>query len=134
MRVAYPGGGYFSRRVLPTVTVTGVQVAQTHIMYNMALRDRLDAFIINDAIWGAFKAGMGPKNTVSDDDWQLFADPHYIEQLPIAISMSTLSQYKKLGEQLKTITKNSVFAGKLRDIKQNYGISEALNCESSSLK
>ncbi len=134
MRVAYPGGGYFSRSVLPKIKVTGVQVAQTHIMYNMALRGRLDAFIINDAIWGAFKAGLGPKNTISGRDWRQFAEPYYIEQLPIAISMSASSSHKQLGERLKTITENPIFSQKLRAIKQQYGISETLNCEGSLAK
>lgn len=130
MRVAYPGGGYFSRSILPTIKVTGVQVAQTHIMYNMALRGRLDAFIINDAIWGAFKAGLGPKNSISKSEWQRFAAPFYIERLSIAISMSASSRYKQLGERLKVITENPIFTQKLRSIKQKYSISEALSCES----
>ncbi len=128
MRVAYPGGGYFSRSILPTIEVTGVQVAQTHIMYNMALRDRLDAFIINDAIWGAFKAGLFPNQEVSEKDQDQFAEPFYIEQLPIAISMSASSKHGKIGEQLKTITKNQAFAKRLRSIMQKYNISEALDC------
>jgi len=128
MRVAYPGGGYFSRSILPMVEVTGVQVAQTQIMYNMALRGRLDAFIINDAIWGAFKAGLFPSQKVSDQDQSQFAEPFYIEQLPIALSMSASSQHSLIGEQLKTITQNPVFAKKLRAIMRKYNISEALDC------
>ena len=128
MRVAYPGGGYFSRSILPTVDVTGVQVAQTQIMYNMALRDRLDAFVINDAIWGAFKAGLFPNQKVSGQDQDQFAEPFYIEQLPIALSMSASSQHGFIGEQLKTITQNPAFAKRLRVIMQKYNISEALDC------
>lgn len=128
MRVAYPGGGYFSRSILPTVNVTGVQVAQTQIMYKMALRGRLDAFIINDAIWGAFKAGLFPNQQISESDQGQFAEPFYIEQLPIAISMSASSKHDKLGEQLKSITKNHVFVKRLRETMQKYNIVEALDC------
>lgn len=128
MRVAYPGGGYFSRSILPRIEVTGVQVAQTHIMYNMALRGRLDAFIINDAIWGAFKAGLFPNQKVSKEYQDQFAEPFYIEQLPIAISMSASSQHGLIGEQLKTITQNPAFVRRLRAVMQKYNISKSLDC------
>lgn len=128
MRVAYPGGGYFSRSILPNINVTGVQVAQTDIMFNMALRNRLDAFIINDAIWGAYKAGLFPNQEVSETDWQQFAQPFYIEQLPIALSMSASSKHATLGEQLKSITENPMFVASLRSIMKKYNASEALEC------
>ena len=128
MRVAYPGGGYFSRSILPNITITGVQAAQTHIMYKMALRDRLDAFIINDAIWGAYKAGLFPNELIAVEDQDQFAEPFYIEQLPIALSMSASSQFGKLGNQLKTIAQNPTFAKSLRAIMQKYNIIEALDC------
>lgn len=128
MRVAYPGGGYFSRNILPNIDVTGVQVAQTDIMFNMALRNRLDAFIINNAVWGAYKASLFPNQKVLETDWQHFAKPFYIEQLPIALSMSASSGYGQLAEQLKAITKNPVFMAKLRAIMKKYNIPEALEC------
>lgn len=128
MRVAYPGGGYFSRNILPNIDASGVQVTQTQIMYNMALRNRLDAFIINNAIWGAFKAGLIPGQKIAVSDWDRFAKPFYIEQLPIALSMSASSRHQMLGEKLKTITQNPKFAKRLREIMKKYNISEALDC------
>lgn len=134
MRIAYPGGGYFSNNILPSLNVTGVQVAQTDIMFNMALRNRLDAFIINDAIWGAYKAGLFPNQKVTETDWRQFAEPFYIEQLPIAISMSASSKHFRLGEKLKSIMDNDVFVASLRAVMKKYNISQALACLNLSPK
>lgn len=127
-RVAFPGGGYFVKRFLPSLNLDGVEVAQTFIMYKMALRGRLDAFIINDAVWFGYKADLYPDYKVPHARWKDFAEPQYLETLPVAVSMGNGSTHSQTAAAIKALMGNPRFVSSLQAIYKKYALPNALQC------
>ncbi len=128
LRVAYPGGGYFVKRFLPSLDLKGLAVSHTEMMFRMALRKRLDAFIINDAVWYGYKNDLNPQFKVSPDLWPLLADPLYVETLPLSVSISKESKYQAEAEKIRGLMSNKAFKEALRNIYKRYQLPEALDC------
>lgn len=128
LKVAYPGGGYFVKRFLPTLDLQGVEVAQTYIMFRMALRGRLDAFVINDAVWEGYRANLYPGFQVPAYRWKDFAEPYYHETLPIAVSIAQDSHHHVFRERIRSIMDNPVFVKKITRIYEKYALPNALHC------
>lgn len=128
LKVAYPGGGYFVKRFLPSLDIDGVEVAQNYTMFKMALRGRLDAFVINDAVWFGYRADMYPHFKVPPESWQDFSEPYYMETLPIAVSVSKKSNQLALSEKIRIIMDDAEFVEELNRIYQKYKLPNAMHC------
>lgn len=128
MRLAYPGGGYFAVRYAPLLQHDRVEVAQTYIMFRMALRNRLDAFVINDAVWQAYRHDLYPGFKVPAERWEEFSEPLYMEELPLAVSISLKSKHTDVAERLRGVASGPGFTAKLRDIYTNYALPNAMAC------
>lgn len=128
MRVAYPGGGYFVARFLPDLELDGVEVARTDIMFRMMLRGRLDAFVINDAIWQSYRADLNPDFSVPSGRWNEFAEPYILETMPLAISMSKATAHRELGERIKSLMQSPAFRQELQSIYNKYQLPHGLAC------
>ncbi len=127
-RVAYPSMGYFSANVLPALSLKGIETPRSDMMVNMALRGRIDAFVINDAVWGAYKAGLYKGLEISDTKLQEFAAPLFMKTLPIAISTSHKSKHTELANKIKGIMKNRVFVERLEKLYAKYNYHDTLSC------
>ena len=132
MRLAYPGGGYFAIRFASLFEHKRVEVAQTYIMFRMALRNRLDAFIINDAVWQGYRHDLYPGFKVPAKRWDEFAPPFYMEELPLAVSISLKSKHHSLANRISGIMDSSNFRTILRAIYSSYKLPHAMNCLSSN--
>jgi|GEM_PF-2043076 len=128
LRVAYPGGGYFAKRFLPQLDIDGVQVAQTFVMFRMALRQRLDAFIINDAVWQGYKNDLYPGFKVPADRWKDFAEPVAIETLPLAVSISYKSRHQALGKRISELSGSDAFMSDMKRLYERYKLPNATGC------
>jgi ABC-type amino acid transport substrate-binding protein len=128
LRVAYPGGGYFVKKLLPHLNLEGVEVSQTDMMFRMALRGRLDAFIINDAVWFGYWQNNRQGFVIPVEKLQEFAEPYYLETLPFAISISKKSKHQELGQRIKAIMNNPEFVADLKRIYSKYSLSNAMQC------
>ncbi|MEX0298142.1 MAG: hypothetical protein AB3N28_03670, partial [Kordiimonas sp.] len=128
LRVAYPGGGYFVKRFLPHLKLQGTVVAQTDIMFRMAYRNRLDAFVINDAVWFGYKNDLHPEYKVPKSLWARFAEPAYVETLPLAVSISRGSMYQSIGHRMRSLMQNRAFVEALLKVYKKYQLPEALAC------
>lgn len=128
LRVAYPGGGYFVKRFLPDLDLDGHEVALNYIMFRMALRGRLDAFVINDAVWQGYRNNLYPGFRVPENRWQDFAEPYYHETLPMAVSVSLTSGHQALAERMRKIMSNPAFVKALQAIYDKYELPGALKC------
>ncbi len=128
LRVAYPGGGYFVKRFLPHLRLEGTEVAQTDIMFRMAYRNRLDAFIINDAVWFGYKNDLHPDYKVPKSLWPRFAEPAYVETLPLAVSIAKGSRYQHIGNKMKGLMQNRAFVEALLNVYKKYQLPNALAC------
>jgi ABC-type amino acid transport substrate-binding protein len=128
-RIAHPGGGYFMERYGDELNISAIQTSQSYTMFNMALRGRVDAFIVNDAIWQTFRNGLYPGYKIAPKNWQKFADPIVIETLPMAISISKKSGQHELAKQISTIMDNPKFVSALKTIFQRCGLTYALQCD-----
>lgn len=127
-RVAYPGIGYFSANILPTLSIKGVEVPRSDMMVNMAFRGRLDAFVINDAVWAAYTGGLNTSLNVPKERWLDFAEPLFMKTLPIAISVSHMSEHRALAEQIKTLMENDRFVEQLKLIYAKYNYHYSPSC------
>ena len=127
-RVAYPGGGYFVKRFLSTLDLDGVEVAQTDIMFRMAARKRLEAFVINDAVWHGYRQDMHPTYKVPSTLWPELTEPLYLETLPLSISVARGSGQDELAKELKGIMKNRAFKKALLEIYKKYKLPNAIAC------
>lgn len=128
LRVAYPGGGYFVKRFLPELRLDGLEVSQTDIMFRMALRGRLDAFIINDAVWQGYRNNLFPGFRVPQERWIDFAEPLYTETLPLAVSVSLTSSHKALASRIRKVMQSAAFVNALQAIYDKYKLPNALQC------
>lgn len=127
-RVAYPGGGYFVQRYGEDLRVRGIEVARTDIMFRMAERNRLDAFVINDAVWQGYKNNRNPSYIVPDGLWAKLAPPLYLETLPLAVSAANNTPFTALAHKIKGLKKNRAFREALSKIYVKYDLPQALAC------
>ncbi len=128
LTVGYPGGGYFAKRFAPYLDLQRVEVPQTFVMLNMALRGRLDALILNNAVLEAYKRDMFPGFTVPQERWADFAEPAVIEELPLAASMSLKSRFGVVAERMRALSSDPAFLADLREIYASYGVEHAMEC------
>ncbi|NVJ96703.1 MAG: hypothetical protein HWE25_01050 [Alphaproteobacteria bacterium] len=128
LRVAFPGGGYFDKRFRPNLDLDGVQVAQTFVMFRMALRRRLDAFIINDAVWQGYKNDLYPGFKVPAERWADFAEPVAIETLPVAVSISPKSPHTAIGHRITELSHSDTFMADLQKLYDRYKLPNAMAC------
>lgn len=127
-RIAHPGGGYFVEKYGDKLNIRAIQTSQSYNMFNMALRGRVDAFIVNDAIWQTFRNGLYSGHKITPENWARFSEPIVIETLPIAISVSIKSKQLELAKQISTVMDNSKFVAELQRIYERYGLKHALQC------
>ena len=127
-RIVYPPVGDFVRRVLPTISADGVAVPNTQVMFKMALRGRLDAFVINDAIWQAYRHNRLPGFQVPNDRWGDFHEPFFLEMQHMAVSVSPKSNHQEMALQMRTLMKNEGFVNALQAIYSRYKIPQAMRC------
>lgn len=128
LRVAYPGGGYFAKRFLPDLKLDGIQVSQTFVMFRMALRHRLDAFIINDAVWQGYRNNLYPGFKVPAHRWEDFAEPVAIETLPLSVSISAKSVHTALGDQIADLSRSAAFMKDMEALYASYKLPNATAC------
>lgn len=128
MRIAYPPVGYFVRRVLPTISVDGVAVPNTHVMFKMALRGRLDAFVINEAIWEAFRHDHFPGFEIPENRWAEFHKPLFAERQRMSLSVSPNSHHQEMALQIRALMTNASFARALQAVFVKHKIPHAMQC------
>lgn len=128
LRVAYPGGGYFAKRFLPGLSIDGVQVSQTFVMFRMALRRRLDAFVINDAVWQGYRNNLYPHFKVPEHRWKDFAPPLVIETLPVAVSISPASAHRALGKRISGLVEDKAFMADMAALHARYKLPNGTAC------
>ncbi len=128
MRIAYPSGGYFDKRFAAKLKHDDVKVAQNYVMFRMALRKRLDAFVISDAVWQGYRQDLYPEFKIPKDRWKDFAEPYYLEALPLALSVSENTVYQGIAQQLSSLMDMPSFEKKLRNIYSKYALPTAMNC------
>ena len=128
LTVGYPGGGYFAKRHAGKLKLNRVEVPQNIILFKMAMRGRLNAFIFNDAVWGAYQKNLYPGFTVPDELWQQFAEPVVIEELHLAVSISRKSTQTALAERITALNKAPAFLHELDQIYRAYGLEHAQAC------
>ncbi len=128
LRVAYSGGGYFAKRILPNLNLDGVEVADNSYMLRMILRNRLDAFVVNNAVWQGYRNDLSKAYKVPSARWSDFAYPLYINTVSIALSISQKSQHKALAPRFRTIMSNPDFARALQAIYEKYHLTEMSRC------
>jgi len=126
--IAFPLVGYFVRNLLPNYRIRGFAVPRTEMMFKMALRGRIDGFIINDAIWQAYKNNMHPEFNIPKARWAEFEEPLYIERLPVSLSVSYNSNHMPLARAIKDIVHNKAFLLELAQIYDKYSEGSSLGC------
>ncbi|SDE20116.1 substrate-binding periplasmic protein [Kordiimonas lacus] len=131
LTVAYPGRGYFAKRYLPHLKLDGVQVTQTFVMFRMALRRRLDAFVINDAVWEGYRNNLYPGFKVPQDRWADFAEPLPIDTMPLSVSIAPGSKHSAMGQQISALAQSDAFMAKVRALYAAYKLPNATGCLSS---
>lgn len=128
LRVAYSGSGYFKDSFLPRLKVEGVVVANADIMFRMALRGRLDAFVIDDAVWQGYRINLSANRQIPALRWQEFAEPYYLESLRLAISTPLNPMYKSLADRMKPLLGDTGFVRDLQKIYDRYGLPSGTAC------
>jgi len=133
-RIAYPPVGYFVRRILPTISVDGIVVPNTQVMFKMALRGRLDAFVINEAIWEAFRHDLFPGFKIPKERWTEFHTPLFTEIQRLSLSVSPNSHYQEMAQRIRTLMKNASFVQALQAVFIKHKIPHAMQCLSDTDK
>ncbi len=128
LRVAYSGSGYFVDNFLPQLDVDGLEVANADIMFRMALRGRLDAFVIDDAVLQGYRAGIDQTRAMDADSWALFAEPYYLESLRLAVSASREPGHEGLKKRIRALADNPVFLSGLQATYDQYGLPWGTAC------
>lgn len=128
LRVAYSGSGYFVDHFLPHLDVDGLEVANADIMFRMALRGRLDAFVIDDAVLQGYRTGIDPARALDADSWALFAEPYYLESLRLAVSTSRRPGHEDLKKRIRALADDAVFLSGLQATYDQYGLPWGTAC------
>ncbi len=128
MRVAYSSSGYFADNFLPTLDLEGMAVANADIMFRMALRGRLDAFVIDDAVLQGYRLELDQARKETAAQWQSFSQPFYLESLRLAVTSSFDNKHKVLKERMRGLLSNASFVGDLQDIYDRYGLPSGTAC------
>jgi len=127
-RVAHPPVGDFVRRILPTLDLEGIVVQNTADMFKMALHGRVDAFVVNEAIWQTYRQDMDSDYQVPTKRWGEFHDPYFLKPLRLSLSISLLSRYQSLGTRMTTLFETPEFRKELKIIFERYGLPNATAC------
>ena len=127
-RVAHPPVGDFVRRVLPTLNVEGVVAQRTDVMFKMALYGRVDAFVINEAIWHAYKRDAYSEFKVPAERWKEFYEPLYMKPMRLSLSISRGSKYQALASRMTDLLETPGFRKELQVIFDRYGLNNATAC------
>lgn len=127
-RVAYSGSGYFSDAFAPYLELQAVQVSQTDVMFKMALRGRLDAFVIDELVWQSFKRDANPDYRVPAQRWREFAAPLYLESLPLSLSVSQSASDALRAQQARALRSDPAFVSDLRRVLNEHGLGAEQSC------
>ncbi len=127
-RVAYSGNGYFHDRYLPTLNATGMQIANTDIMFRMMFRGRVDAFVIDDAVLQGYRNNLHPSYKIPEGDWDRFAAPFYLDSLRLALSTSYSPRYAAMKARMRDLMYQDEFLEELQVIYLKYGLPGGTAC------
>lgn len=125
MKVGYITGGYFDKRFSKDLDIQPVEVPSNEAMLMMLLRGRLDAFVINDAVFNAYLAGLNPKIELPKDWHKQVGDGFAIEMMETHLSMSDESEYKDLKPRLRRAISKLFHQRKFKPIYDKYNSSTA---------
>lgn len=128
MRIAHTGSGYFVDTYLPALAVHDVQVSNVDIMFRMALRGRLDAFIIDDAVLQSYRKGFDVAHSIPNGGWREFARPFYLENMRVSLTSSQRDEHKDLKVRMRSLQSNTGFIRRLQKIYDFYGLTSATDC------
>lgn len=126
--IAYSGSGYFSDAYAPWLDLQAVEVSQTDAMFKMALRGRLDAFVIDELVWQSFKRNWHPGYSVPSGGWLEFAPLLYLESMPLSISASQSAADGARAAHIRELGQNDQFMAELRSLLVQYGLRESVSC------
>lgn len=128
MRVAYSSSGYFADNFLPKLDLDGMAVANSDIMFRMALRGRLDAFVIDDAVLQGYRLELDPGRRQTVVQWQSFAQPFYLESLRLAVTSSFDNKHVALKKRMRGLLGDASFVSDLQEIYDIYGLPFGTAC------
>ena len=112
----------------PSLNLIGVEIVNNKDMFRMILRNRLDAFVVNDAVWQGYKNDLSKDYKVPPSRWSDFADPLTINTVPTALSMSQKSPHKALAPRFRSVMSDPGFAKVLQGIYEKYHLAEKNRC------
>lgn len=120
LKVGYITGGYFDKRFSRTLNIQPVEVPSNEAMLTMLLRGRLDAFVINDAVYNAYLGGLNP-HVELPNGWQNQVGKGFpIEAMETHLSISDYSKHKALSPKLKHAISQLFQQRKLKPIYEKY--------------
>lgn len=129
MRVAYPARSFFAVSYAPVLDIKSFTVTDSGSMFRMALRDRIDAFVLNEIVLGAFRNGLHPDQKIPAASWGRFAEPIVMRRVPLSVSVSKKSRFQALAKRISALKSDSSFNEKLEAILRRYGAERSFDCD-----
>ncbi|RED45766.1 substrate-binding periplasmic protein [Aestuariispira insulae] len=126
-RIGTISGGYFQKRFRDKIAYQEVSVPSNQAMLKMLVRQRLDGFVINSAVYDAFYFFESPVDLPKN--WRdHVAEPIRIDiletHLSIAMNSPALEQASKITTSINRLRQN----GTMADIFARYGSRDRGNC------
>lgn len=132
LRVAFPPRGYFAEKFAPALNLEPFEVTKTDLMFRLALRNRVDAFVVTDIVFASFRRGLNPALQVPEERWSDFAPPLPIEPIRLTVSQSLQSPHQALGDRMAALHERPAFRAGLEALFDKYGLPGGLNCMTAS--
>lgn len=128
MRVAFTNSAYFFYKFAPEYDIESVLVSETDTLFQMLLRGRVDAFVVNDIVFTSFLNNLHPSYKVPHQRWKDIAEPLFIDKIPFSVLASTKTATSPLSDKIRGLHGNEEFRTRLQKIYQKYGLQGGANC------
>ncbi|MEG3638575.1 substrate-binding periplasmic protein [Magnetococcus sp. PR-3] len=127
-RIGFITGGYFHIKFAHHYGLIPVEVPSNESMLKMTLRGRLDGFIINGAVLGAYRKGLATHARLPDNWQDLIDTPIPLETMETHLSISKQSKLQHLAPQLSQAIQQLWQAGTFQRIYDHYGQGDSTAC------
>ena len=121
-RIGLANAGYFDVKFTPLYDFEHVEIVENHQLFRLAPRDRIDAIIINDAVWDAYRHRDQTTQEFGAEVWDAFGEPIIIEPIVTSFAVSPDPRFldiaKAVGEYSQKAYQNGTYAEMFR----KYGI------------
>jgi len=129
LKVGYITGGYFDKRFSQKLDIVQTEVPSNEAMLTMLIRQRLDAIVINDAVFNAYLHDLND-NIDLPENWKTQVGKSFsVETMETHVSMSDYSQFKNLKPKLKQTISKLFKNGNFTPIYQKYRSGKAIECK-----